>query len=432
MTPAARLQEAISVLDLIFTNRQPADQILHSYFRQRRFIGSKDRRYIGELVYETIRNYFPCLKGLGVKRPQARLFVLATCLLRGEYTLVILKEMLGQDKYGPQKLAHYEEDQLNHFTKSVPTLEPQDRVPSWIYPHLAQSFPVTLSQELDALDQTAPTDVRVNLLKSTPQQVLKDLLDSHIEAEMTSLSPLGVRLSKRHPLQAHPLWEEGAIEVQDEGSQLVSLLVGAKPGMQVFDYCAGAGGKTLAMAAMMENKGRIVATDTVDWRLERSRERLRRAGVFNVECRSLSGDNHKWLKRQEDRYDRVLLDVPCSGTGTWRRNPDLKIRLNEQDFVETRQKQQQILKEAHKLVKPGGRLIYATCSILRSENHDQVHQLLQDHQDFRLVPMPQIWTELMGSNCPTQDDMLQLTPAQHHVDGFFVAVMERLDESSSS
>lgn len=227
-------------------------------------------------------------------------------------------------------------------------------------------------------------------------------------------------------LQDHPLWVQGEIEIQDEGSQIVSLLVEAKPGLQIFDYCAGAGGKTLAMAAMMANKGRIVATDAVAWRLERSRERFKRSGVFNVECRTLEETNRKWLKRQEGRYDRVLVDVPCSGSGTWRRNPDLKIRLTEQDFDEILQKQYHIMEQASWLVKPGGRLIYATCSILRRENHDQIAQFLAKHPEFKLLPIAPLWTEVIGKACPTSDLMLQLTPAQHQVDGFFAAVMERV------
>ncbi len=429
MTPAARLQEAITALDLILSEHQPADQILHAYFRQRRFIGSKDRRYISDLVFETLRFYFPLMKALSLTLPSSRLLTLGCCLWRNEYTVSDLSNLLGRDKYGPSKLATHEVQQLEKIGTLVKSMSLQDRVSAWIYPYLERSFPLSLGDELDALDQPAPTDLRVNSLKSDRAKILKNLIESGIEAEPTPLSPIGIRLKKRQPLAAHPLWEAGAIEIQDEGSQLVALLVDAKPGMQIFDFCAGAGGKTLAMAAMMENKGRIVATDKVAWRLERSKERLRRSGVFNVECRPLSEENRKWLKRQDGRYDRVLLDVPCSGSGTWRRNPDLKVRLTEQDFSEICQKQKDILEQASFLVKPGGRLIYATCSVLSAENHDQVASFLDLHPEFKVIPIAKIWHEIIGGTCPVNDNLLQLTPAQHQVDGFFMAVMERSVES---
>jgi 16S rRNA (cytosine967-C5)-methyltransferase len=426
MTPAARLQEAIEILDLILTNRQPADQILYSYFRQRRFIGSKDRRYLSDLVYETLRHYFTLMHQIQLNQPNARLLVLGQCLKTHEYTFSDLRRLLGHDKYGPELLSPIEEEGLLRLTDTSFTPHPQDRVAAWVYPYLLASFPQTLLAELDALDQIAPTDLRVNLLKGDRDQVLKELTKAKIPAQPTMWSPVGIRLARRQPLQNHKLWEMGVIEIQDEGSQLVALLVDAQPGMHVFDFCAGAGGKTLAIAAMMANKGKIVATDVVSWRLERSQERLRRSGVFNVECRPLSEENRKWLKRQENRYDRVLIDAPCSGTGTWRRNPDLKIRLGEQDFKEIIEKQRQILDQASKLVKPGGRLIYATCSLIRAENHDQVSRFLSDHPEFELIPIQEIWPHIINRTYPTHEEMLQLTPAQHQVDGFFIAVMRRL------
>jgi 16S rRNA (cytosine967-C5)-methyltransferase len=426
MTPAARLQQAIEIVDLFLSTQKPADQVLHAYFRQRRFIGSSDRRHISEIVYQTFRQYFGLMNRLRIPFPQARLLVFGAALLTNQYTLASLMEILGKDKYAPEKLFENEIAHLDLLHQNHENFQAFERVSPWIYSYLTTSFPHTLELELNALDQQAPTDLRVNLLKTDRKTALKNLTLSGIEAEATPWSPLGIRLTKRQMLQDHPLWGRGEIEIQDEGSQIVSLLVEAKPGLQIFDYCAGAGGKTLAMAAMMANKGRILATDAVAWRLERSRERFKRSGVFNVECRILEETNRKWLKRQEGRYDRVLVDVPCSGSGTWRRNPDLKIRLTEQDFDEILQKQYHIMEQASWLVKPGGRLIYATCSILRRENHDQIAQFLAKHPEFKLLPIAPIWTEVIGKACPTSDLMLQLTPAQHQVDGFFAAVMERV------
>ena len=203
--------------------------------------------------------------------------------------------------------------------------------------------------------------------------------------------------------------------------------------MAVMDFCAGAGGKTLAMEATMQNRGRIVATDVATWRLNRSRERLRRAGAGNVEFRGLEDEaTIKWLKRQSARFDRVLVDAPCSGSGTWRRNPDLKRRFCEQDLKELVVKQQQILERAASLVKsggdnkPAGRLIYATCSLFAEENTLQVQKFLDTHADVRLLPIGSIWSSVLGATCPVTSDMLQLTPHTHAVDGFLIAVLERM------
>ncbi len=243
--------------------------------------------------------------------------------------------------------------------KEIGRLKPKDmplsvrlNIPAWILPRLEATFGDETEAAVSALNQPAPLDLRVNTLKTTRNQVLKQLAAEGFEAVPTPWSPVGIRLKERRPLSGHDLWKKGEIEVQDEGSQLLALLVDAQPSMAVIDYCAGAGGKTLAMAATMENRGRIVATDTAGWRLDRSRERLRRAGVNNVEFRSLEDEaTVKWLKRQAARFDRVFADVPCSGSGTWRRNPDLKRRFSEKDLEELVVKQQFILGRAASLVK---------------------------------------------------------------------------------
>jgi 16S rRNA (cytosine967-C5)-methyltransferase len=226
------------------------------------------------------------------------------------------------------------------------------------------------------------------------------------------------------------------VEIQDEGSQLVAALTDARPGMRVVDWCAGAGGKTLALAAMMENRGQIVACDVSASRLEGAVRRLRRAGVTNVE-RHFVEPGDKWAKRRAGTFDRVLVDAPCTGTGTWRRNPDARHRLTEQDLLELVRKQSSILDAAGRLVRTGGRLIYATCSLLEQENEEQVSAFLIRHPEFALVPLEQAWNlpggnlpggNLPGGNLPAaapQGDMLSLTPARHGTDGFFAAVLER-------
>jgi len=215
-------------------------------------------------------------------------------------------------------------------------------------------------------------------------------------------------------------FQDGLVEIQDEGSQLVAALVGARPGMQVADYCAGAGGKTLAIAAGMNNKGRVVAMDVLDSRLDRSAQRLRRAGVHNVERRSIV-DNAKWLKRQKGNFDRVLVDAPCTGTGTWRRNPDGRWTLQPEDLAELVPKQSDILDQASRLVKPGGRLVYATCSVLPAENERQIEAFVERHTDFAVTPIAEL-------DLPSElaaGPYLRLSPLKHGTDGFFGAVLTR-------
>ena len=258
-------------------------------------------------------------------------------------------------------------------------------------------------------------------------------------------------------------FKDGLIEVQDEGSQLVALLADARPGMRVADFCAGAGGKTLAMAAQMKNKGKIVACDVLEGRIDRAAVRFNRAGVHNVERKALSSERDQWVKRHAGTFDRVLVDAPCTGTGTWRRNPDAKWKLTPEDVAELEQVQRNILDSAWRLVKPGGRLIYATCSLLAEENEAQIEAFLAAHADFKLVPISAVWRDVVGTALPHstvtpanepgstgkasvgpsmdpgsdgRDDgrsgrrsggaTLSLTPAQHGTDGFFAAVLERV------
>src|SRR6185369_3433163 len=319
----------------------------------------------------------------------------------------------------------------------------------------------------------ASTDLRVNTIKATREEAIAALKAEGIVAAPTTLSPVGLRVHGRPPLATLQCFKDGLIEVQDEGSQLVALLADARPGMRVADFCAGAGGKTLAIAAQMKNKGKIVACDVLEGRIERAAVRFNRAGVHNVERKALSSERDQWVKRHAGTFDRVLVDAPCTGTGTWRRNPDAKWKLSPEDLTELAEIQRNILDSAWRLVKPGGRLIYATCSLLAEENEAQVEAFLSEHADFRLVPAGEVWREVIGTDFPnpsahprnhstvipacepgsidgaefatavdpgseagvTSGDgagsgalsaTLSLTPAQHGTDGFFAAVLERV------
>jgi 16S rRNA (cytosine967-C5)-methyltransferase len=294
-------------------------------------------------------------------------------------------------------------------------------LPDWLYPHLMTQYGDDLAAEMTALREPAPLDLRVNILKGTRDQARAALAEEGWEAQPTPLSPWGLRIDGRRPVTAGAAFQSGLVEIQDEGSQLVAALTDARPGMRVVDWCAGAGGKTLALAAMMENRGQIVACDVSASRLEGAVRRLRRAGATNVE-RHLVEPGDKWAKRRVWTFDRVLVDAPCTGTGTWRRNPDARHRLTEQDLLELVRKQSSILDAAGRLVRAGGRLIYATCSLLEQENEGQVSAFLIRHPEFALVPLGQAWN-LAGA--APQGDMLALTPARHGTDGFFAAVLER-------
>jgi 16S rRNA (cytosine967-C5)-methyltransferase len=449
MRAGARLQAAKTLLEKILATPAPADSVVTGYFRQCRYMGSTDRRVISEAVYQILRRYEELswyLQGVPAhKADWGRLLVLAYAhkiqnLSLSQIEALCQKENHDRDhennKFDLTPLSPMEKLLLTQMDQLKPEAMPLPirlNISEWLLPRLQNAFGDQLEAAIEALNQPAPLDLRVNTLQATREAVLMQLQAEGFEATATPWSPVGIRLVERRPLSGHDLWKRGDIEVQDEGSQLLALLADAQSGMAVVDFCAGAGGKTLAMAATMQNKGRIVATDVAAWRLTRSRERLRRAGVNNVEFRGLEEEaTIKWLKRQAGRFHRVLVDAPCSGSGTWRRNPDLKRRFCENDLFELVAKQQQILSRAAALVKPakenapGGRLIYATCSLFEEENVSQVEKFLEAHPNFRLVPIGEIWNSVLGSSCPLNNDMLQLTPHAHSVDGFFIAVMERL------
>ena len=302
--------------------------------------------------------------------------------------------------------------------------------PEWCEERLKRAFGERLEAEMAAALQPAATDIRVNTLRGTRSVAARALRDADIEAKPTPLSPWGLRVEGRPPLATLEAFTSGLIEIQDEGSQLVALMVDPRPGERIVDFCAGAGGKTLALAALMENKGKLVAMDVLKGRIERSATRIRRAGINNVERRDLSSERDPWVKRHAGGYDRVLIDAPCSGAGTWRRNPDAKWRLKPSDLAELVDLQRRILDSASRLVKPGGRLVYATCSLFQEENADQVGAFLEANPDFTLVPAPLAWAEAtkrlgLDTAYPGDGDMLVLTPGKHGTDGFFVAVMEK-------
>jgi len=428
MTPSSRIQAAIELLDEVLSTDRPADGVMSAYFRARRFFGAKDRRAVSDQVWRVLRHRARLSFALGSKAPSARMLVMGN-LVRGENKSVdSVAGLFSGAKHGPRPLSSDEKYLLDVLTKETGAEAPRAAAlecPDWLLEKFDAAFGDDADKEIAALGEEAALDLRVNVLKSTRDDVLSFLKREGLDAQPTPLSPLGVRLPARIALGAHEGFKSGLFEVQDEASQICAQLVNAKPGDAVIDLCAGAGGKTLAIAAAMNNKGRIVACDVSVGRLERSKLRLRRAGIHNATLRILE-DGDKWLKRQAGSFDRVLVDAPCSGTGAWRRNPDARWHITPADLANLTATQNELLDRAAPLAKPGGRLIYATCSLLPEENTARVEAFLGRNDKFRAVPVAEVWAEISDSPCPAAGPFLTLSPARNGTDGFFVAILERV------
>ena len=443
MTPAARIDAAIDLLGRIASANAPADWVMADYVRERRYIGSKDRRAIGDLVYAVLRrrarlDWWLARAGAapenGVAWPR-RAVIAALVMLRDE-TPETVGALFDGGPHHPAPLGP-EERAVANALAGRPLFHPDQPVsvrgelPDWLLPAFREVFGAELEAELGALEAEAPLDLRVNTLKTDRAGAIAALAAEGIDAQPTPLSPVGLRVAGRQPLMAAAAFRDGLVEVQDEGSQLVALLVDAQPGMAVVDYCAGAGGKTLALAARMANSGRLLALDVDQRRLDRAARRVRRAGLGIVRRRVLRGEG--WRKLPSKSFDRVLVDAPCSGSGAWRRNPDARWRLTPDALDRYRDMQREILSRAARLVRPGGRLVYATCSLLPAENDRQVEAFLAGRRGFELLPVERVWHETVVAqggppvaSLGDQGGRLRLSPGRNGTDGFFAAVFQRV------
>ena len=424
MKESARLTSTIEILTLHESHKKPLDQVCHGYFKTRRYIGAKDRQAIAAYVYGIIRHRASCdwwalERGLSPLLMNtlnaARIRLLVYLWLFEKTPRDKIGILFSGEKYAPSRLSDKEKaifEGLPDLKSLPPWIEGE--FPEWLFPFLKRRFGENLKTEmLPFLDQ-APLDLRVNTLKTTREEALINLEKTGLLVSLTKLSPWGLRIKERQNITQVSAFQDGLVEVQDEGSQLIVNVMDVHPGQTILDLCAGAGGKTLAIAALLENKGRVVATDTADWRLKRTKERLKRAGAFNVELREITGTQDKWLKRQKERFDRVLVDAPCSGSGTWRRNPDQKWNMTPQDIQELSDLQKKLLESAAPLVKLDGFLVYATCSLLYEENEDVAHAFLEKNPNFSL--------ESCGLS---KSPFLSLTPYQNGTDGFFAAKFKK-------
>lgn len=431
MTPAGRLQTVIDLIHAVITSPRPADGEVLAFFRGRRFVGAKDRRAISNQAWRIQRQRARLTWALGVEEPPARMLVLADIVANEHRSVDAAAGLFSGARFGPPPLSINERRMVTKVEErmkreSIPR-HVKLECPIWLLPKLDEAFGADADREIAALGDEAALDLRANTLKASREQVFNLLTEQGHQPVATPLSPQGLRVSARLNLGSHQAFRDGWFEVQDEASQICAHLVAPRPGDAVLDLCAGAGGKTLAMAALMQNKGRIVACDVATGRLVRSKTRLRRAGVHNATLRILEGEHDKWLKRQAGVFDRVLVDAPCSGIGAWRRNPDARWRLDADDIERLKVIQAKVLGQAAPLVKVGGRLIYATCSLLPEENEQQVRAFLVADPRFRALPWAQVWPDAVGTPAPSCDsEFLTLTPARHGTDGFFVAILERV------
>lgn len=409
-----QFRAAADALAQILPMTQPADAVLSQYFRLNKQLGQQERAFVADTVFAILRRRYSLEFHTGADTPR-RMLLAYFSRIEG-VSLRQLEPLFGAD--GDWAAA------LKTPRAEEAPLSVNAELPPWLVEMLAAQMPEEEILALGrALQQPAPLDLRVNPLLTNRDEVLKALTADGIAAAATPHSPLGVRLAGKPALNHHALFTSGKVEVQDEGSQLLCYLLAPKRREMVVDFCAGAGGKTLLLGALMQSAGRLYAFDVSDYRLGKLTPRLRRSQLSNVHPQVIDSETDPRVRRLARKIDRVLVDAPCSGFGTLRRNPDLKWRQSAQGVAELSVKQRAILAAAATLVKPGGRLVYATCSFLRAENRDVVTDFLASHPSFRLIPAADILRQ-QQIDIDT-GEYLELSPQRHGCDGFFAAAMER-------
>ncbi|MFO0998684.1 MAG: RsmB/NOP family class I SAM-dependent RNA methyltransferase, partial [Alphaproteobacteria bacterium] len=414
----------IEILERIEADRRPADRLIEAYTRARRYMGSRDRAAVRALVFGVLRHRarldWWCARLDSGQPVGVRSRLLAELVLAQGWDSAAIAEAFAGARYGPSPLAPEESaliaalrgKALDHADQPPAV---QAELPDWLAHEARDHRPG---------DRAPPFDLRVNRRKTNREEVRTLLAGAGIEAAPTPFSPAGLRIAAPVRIEHLPLFRDGLVEIQDEGSQLVALLMDARPGMTVVDYCAGAGGKTLALVDAMADQGRLVACDIDEARLARMAERLARASTSIVETRVLDGALHREADSLE--ADRVLVDAPCSGSGTWRRHPEAAWRLAPAELERYRREQTAILDRAAALVRPGGRLGYATCSIFESEGEAQVRAFLAAHPQFATLAVGDVWRAVLGDNAPDGvGEAMRLRPDRHGTDGFFLALLER-------
>jgi 16S rRNA (cytosine967-C5)-methyltransferase len=416
MLSRGQLEAIVEALTVTLPARAPADAQLRQFFRDHRNLGARDRALVADTVYTALRRR-RLLEHVTPHASPREIALAALVKLQGVGLSQIESALRGGEKEWLTTLKAVDLDSL--------PFEVRADLPDWVIARLRRVMDDEAILALGrSLQQPAPLDLRVNTLKAPREAVLDRLDYDKLEAHATQYSAIGVRLKDKPALNQHPMFLDGAVEVQDEGSQLLGLLMEPRRGEMIVDFCAGAGGKTLQMGAAMNSSGRLYAFDISDKRLANLAPRLKRSGLSNVFPQRIAGENDAKVKRLRGKIDRVLVDAPCTGLGTLRRNPDLKTRQTDDAVAELNAKQRAILDAAAALVKPGGRLVYGTCSLLVEENEDMVREFLGRHPDFALVPAKEV-LERQGVKLPDAGEYLRLFPHVHDTDGFFAAVLEK-------
>jgi 16S rRNA (cytosine967-C5)-methyltransferase len=429
MIPAARVAAAIEILADIEQKRRPAAESVKDWGIAHRFAGSGDRSAISSLIYDSLRR--KASSAWLMDDASARAGVIgALKQLRGLSGAEVARLFTGEG-HAPSALTEKEGERLETAVLNDAPAHVRGDYPEWLSGAFEASFGASAADEGRALAERAPVDLRVNILKNDREKALASL--AHLSPRATPFSPVGLRIAitpeGRGPaLAAEPAYAKGQVEVQDEGSQLAALLSGAAPGNQILDLCAGAGGKSLALAAMVNNQGQIYATDSDGRRLMPIFERLERAGARNVQVRAPKGDRDI-LGDLKGRCDLVFVDAPCSGSGAWRRSPDAKWRMRPGALEQRIKNQVETLRQASQFVKPGGRLLYVTCSVLRAENEDQIAAFLADNAEYLPVDAPHMARSAglpaLAAHASRLGAGLRLSPLQTATDGFYIAALRR-------
>lgn len=411
MTPAARVQAAIDILEELAKSGLPADRFLREWFRARRYAGSKDRASVAERVFDIFRHRASYAWRMKSEAPRA--LAIASLLAQGED----VEALFAGTGYGPAPLTQAERAAIASPPDGPSPLHVQGEFPAFLEEELRRSLGGALLSEMQAMQARAPVDLRVNTLKSSRNSVLARLRADGFDAAPTPYSPLGIRIAPQTGLAAlhsHECFARGEFEFQDEAAQIAVLLAGAKPGQRVLDLAAGAGGKALALAAQMNDEGEIVATDIDVGRLMQIDARADRAGAKII----------RRMKEAQGLFDLVFVDAPCSGSGTWRRQPEQKWRLTPERVAQLVVLQDALLEKAAGLVRPGGRLLYATCSLFASENEDRIAAFLARHPEFVGRSAAEAWREAGQSIVPAgMAEFFRATPAATGTDGFFAAIL---------
>jgi 16S rRNA (cytosine967-C5)-methyltransferase len=421
----SRLSQATELLDDILSQPQyPADSVMDRYFSTHRKMGSKDRGFAAETVYACLRHRRE-LAALALpvagEAADSAVWLVGTYLLKyGGWSARALEQagFVGDAVALVERVRALD---MFEFPLAV-----RANLPDWLADSLVEQFGEAEALTLaEALNQPAPVDIRVNMLKTDRDSLKQTLAAAEYEMHPTPHSPIGLRRDKRGPLFNTDAFRDGCFELQDEGSQLIGFLLDPKPKQKVVDFCAGAGGKTLQLAASMQNSGVLYACDVSEQRLNRLKPRLKRAGVDTIQRRILHDEHDTRLKSWWGKMDAVLVDAPCSGTGTLRRNPDMKWK--PVDIGALHALQRSILTAASQLVRPGGRLVYATCSLLDAENHAVVDEFLSQHPDFSILPAQTILAghDIKLESAFTTEGAMQLLPHRHGTDGFYAVAMQR-------